>query len=458
MGNLSELQISLIAIGALVIIGVACFNWIQQRQYRERAEKAFGTQHEDVLLGGTGSRGGAERIEPRLWKESSENLETPLDEGLDTRIENIWREAEEGAGTEAEAHPDTKPPPVATPVGPEIQSNAGTQAHEVGSPPAGAEAHPEIKPRAGTEVHAETRPKPPLGIPVAPAEQKPRATRNIRKRRVDIDLDGVDYVVSIRSEALIPDIALTEVLQRKVEFAKQVHWKGQKSQDAFWNEITAENQGGKGYLNLKGSLQLTDRAGPVSEVTLSEFRDMVENFAAGANAVAECPDIQEAYSRAILLDEFCAEVDVMVGINIISKDNSLFTAAKIHVLAEASGFKLGSEGRFLYRDENGALLFSLGNHEPSPFLPASMRTLTTHGVTFLLDVPRVANGEAVFGQMMQLAETFAETLEGIIVDDDHVPLNDSGIRRIRQQVSAIQTMMLARGIPPGGEIALRLFA
>ncbi len=455
MVNLSELQISLIAIGVLVIIGVACFNWMQQRQYRERAEKAFGTQHEDVLLGGTGSTGSAERIEPRIWEAPSEDSQAHLDEGSDTRMEDGDREAGKKEETEIRAHLES--PPSARPVFSGNPPNMATKA-EITSPQDGDGARPEIKPRARTETKAEPRPKAELRVPLPSVEQKPRATRSARKRRIDIDLDGVDYVVTIRSETLIPDAALTDVLQRKSEFAKKVHWKGQKSADAFWNEITAENQSGRGYLNLKSALQLTDRAGPVSELTLSEFRDMVENFAAGAGAVAECPDIQEAHARAILLDEFCAEVDMMVGINIISNANNLFTAAKIHVLAEASGFKLGSEGRFLYRDENNALLFSLGNNEPSPFLPASMRTLTTHGVTFLLDVPRVANGEAVFGQMMHLAEAFADTLEGIIVDDDHVPLNDNGIRKIRQQVSAIQTLMLARGIPAGGETALRLFA
>lgn len=452
---MSELQISLIAIGVLVIIGVACFNWMQQRQFRERAEKAFGTKHEDILLGGTGSAEGAERIEPRIWEAPSEDSQAHLDDGPDTRMEDKDREPGKKEETEIRAHSESALP--APPVSPGNPSNSGTGA-EIAPPRGGEGARPEIKPRARTETKPEPRPEAELRVPLPSVEQKPRATRSARKRRIDIDLDGVDYVVSIRSETLIPDVALTDVLQRKSEFSKKVHWKGQKSADAFWNEITAENQSGRGYLNLKGALQLTDRAGPVSEVALSEFRDMVENFVAGVGAVAEFPDIQEAYSRATLLDEFCAEVDMMVGINIISNDNSLFTAAKIHVLAEASGFKLGSEGRFLYRDEKNALLFSLGNHEPAPFLPASMRTLTTHGVTFLLDVPRVANGEAVFGQMMHLSETFADTLEGIIVDDDHVPLNDNGIRKIRQQVSAIQTLMLARGIPAGGETALRLFA
>jgi hypothetical protein len=270
--------------------------------------------------------------------------------------------------------------------------------------------------------------------------------------------DAVDYIASICAKTFIGDAELAEVLQRKFDFSKPVRWLGQRNIDASWEEITIETVNKGGYVNLKGCLQLADRAGPISEVSLSEFHDMVQNFAARVHAVVECPDVRQAYTQALSLDQFCAEVDVMIGINIISRDNSVFTGAKIQVLAEASGFKLGTNGAFSYRDENNYVLFSLNNHESSPFLPDSIRMATTHGITFLLDVPRVANGEKIFDEMAHLAGIFSETLGGIMVDDNHMPLSDSGIGKIKQQLSAIQSMMLARNIPAGSEIALRLFA
>jgi FtsZ-interacting cell division protein ZipA len=148
----------------------------------------------------------------------------------------------------------------------------------------------------------------------------------------------------------------------------------------------------------------------------------------------------------------------MIGINIISIDNSVFTGAKIQVLAESSGFRLGTDGMFHYYDERGDAMFSLGNFEPSPFLPASVRVLTTHGITFLLDVSRVENGEIIFGQMMRVAKAFGDSLGGIIVDDNRAPLTENGIQKIRHQLSAIQSMMQSRNIPAGGKVALRLFA
>lgn len=411
---MSELQISLIAIGFVVVLGVIFFNWMQQRRYRRGAEEAFARKHEDVLLKAKTdiSAPEDERVEPQLGKE-------------------ILRELQGEPGAESEPMEIMEP---------DLNVTAAT------AEPDGSAASAGTATSAGITSASSTAS---TGM-AASSEQVPVSHGGIG--------DAVDYIANIRAKTFIADAELAQVLQRKFDFSKPVRWLGQRSIDASWEEITIETIGKGGYINLKGCLQLADRAGPVSEVSLSEFHDMVQNFATRVNAVAECPNVRQAYAQALSLDQFCAEVDVMIGINIISRDNSVFTGAKIQVLAEASGFKLGTNGAFSYRDENNSVLFSLNNHESSPFLPDSMRMATTHGITFLLDVPRVANGERIFGEMMHLAGIFSDTLGGIMVDDNHIPLSDSGIGKIKLQLSAIQSMMLARRIPAGSEIALRLFA
>jgi FtsZ-interacting cell division protein ZipA len=290
-------------------------------------------------------------------------------------------------------------------------------------------------------------------------EQKHLNTTNESARPVKVYSNGVvDYVVSIQSETPVTVSDLAEILQRKVGFGKPVRWFGQKNAGAFWEEITIESDPESDYTGLRACLQLADRSGPVSEVSLSEFRDMVQNFAELINAVADTPDIGEAYSQAVLLDQFCAEVDVMIGINVISKDGGAFTGTKIRALAEASGFKLDGGGVFNFREGNDDAKFTLNNYESTPFLPDNIRTLTTNGVTFLFDVPRIKNGERVFDQMTHLSRIFATTLGGTMVDDNQVPLSDSGIDRIKHKLNGIQAVMKSRDFPAGGEIALRLFA
>ena len=58
---MSEFQLGLLFIGALAIVGVIVYNRIQERLAGRRAERAFGSQHADVLLGES-----APRREPTL--------------------------------------------------------------------------------------------------------------------------------------------------------------------------------------------------------------------------------------------------------------------------------------------------------------------------------------------------------------------------------------------------------
>ena len=61
---MSELQIGLLAIGALVVGGVLVYNRMQERGARREAERAFGSGHADVLLGEKSSARTEPRIEP----------------------------------------------------------------------------------------------------------------------------------------------------------------------------------------------------------------------------------------------------------------------------------------------------------------------------------------------------------------------------------------------------------
>src|SRR3982751_5032486 len=63
---MSDLQVSLLIIGAIVVGGVTAFNWFQQWRLRRRLEDAFGDKPDDVLLREEARRGPASRGEPPL--------------------------------------------------------------------------------------------------------------------------------------------------------------------------------------------------------------------------------------------------------------------------------------------------------------------------------------------------------------------------------------------------------
>ena len=420
--NMSDLQISLIVVGIFIIGCVVFYNWMQQRRCERNTEKAFKNKYEDVLL------------------ETEEIKEVEKFEPIRSRVEPTIVKPDSkpeqrnlSAATEI-VEPDNKPE----------QKNLNTTTDIVE-----ADNKPEKRNLDTTTEMVE---------PDSKQEQKDLNTITEPAKPAKVYSVGVvDYVVSIQLKSPVSVLNLTEILKRKVDFGKPVRLLGQKEIGSYWEEITLKSSSDIDYTVLRACLQLVDRSGPVSEVDLSKFCDMVRNFAESINADADTPDIEEAYSQAVLLDQFCAEVDVMIGINVISKDGGAFTGTKIRSLAEASGFKLEGGGVFNFREENEDTTFTLQNYEPIPFMPDNMRTLTTNGVTFLFDVPRIKNGERVFDQMTRLAEVFATTLGGIMVDDNLVPLNDSGLERIKHKVSEIQAVMKLRDFPAGDEIALRLF-
>jgi FtsZ-interacting cell division protein ZipA len=162
--------------------------------------------------------------------------------------------------------------------------------------------------------------------------------------------------------------------------------------------------------------------------------------------------------QAAELDRFCAAVDLEIGINLVSKGTA-FTGTKIRALAEAAGMVLGDAGAFVRSDDEGRVQFALHNLETTPFTADSIRSVATHGLTFVLDVPRVDHGERVFQQMAELARRFAETLQGTLVDDNRQPLSDVQIDHIRREfIGKPQATMAAYGVPAGSAQALRLFS
>jgi FtsZ-interacting cell division protein ZipA len=97
---MSDLQLSLVIIGIVVIAGVWSFNWYQERRYRRRVEQAFETQPDDVLLGNHEDE--AERPAARAPERSEPQFE---------RVEPQWHP---DAATEVDDVPTPAPLEVAS--------------------------------------------------------------------------------------------------------------------------------------------------------------------------------------------------------------------------------------------------------------------------------------------------------------------------------------------------------
>jgi hypothetical protein len=367
---MSDLQISLLGIGVLVVIGVVLYNAYQQRRLRERLGEAFGEPRQDVLLDEARPAAPRARVEPQMES-------------------------------------DPAPPAVApTPAAPR-----------------------------------------PAAAPRTPAEA-PAAVSNID--------EAIDCVATLGSDVPLTPAQVAEVLSGVASCGRTWRAAGFNSASGRWEEVnravTAQ------YTRLRLALQMANRGGPLSAVQLGAFCDALNMLATRFSAHLQLPDTEQALAGARALDAFCADVDVSIGINVIASDGDTFHGARVRALVESEGFKLEPDGVFHLEDEHENTLLQISNQEAAPFLPEAVGTLSTQGLTILMDVPRVADADRALQRMFELGRSLSVTLKGRLVDDNRAVLTAASMDKIRQQLKDIHAAMRARDIAPGSPRALRLFS
>ncbi|MDR3353332.1 MAG: cell division protein ZipA C-terminal FtsZ-binding domain-containing protein [Zoogloeaceae bacterium] len=270
-------------------------------------------------------------------------------------------------------------------------------------------------------------------------------------------LPGVDAIAVIELAEALPASQITASQWHNMRrLKKPVRWVGFNEARGIWEEFDPEARAR--YRHLRIGLQLVDRRGPARDGDFHAFSAAMQQLADEHKVTAELPDAQTALEQARQLDQFCVEVDLQIGVNLVSRDTA-FPGAKIHALAKAVGMTLATEGIYIRANESGQTLFILQNLEADGFTPETMPTLQTHGLIFLFDVPHVPRGQQAYQQMVEIARRFAETLDGILVDDNRQPLDEAQFGRICQEfVIHPQAALEAAGLPPGGPLAQRIFS
>lgn len=472
---ITTLQIVLAIVGVVLIGAIVVYNLVQERRFRKEAERMFSHRREDIMLGeSVRSEAGGNEIKPRISLgddilsgpevaravQDAEAGYTPLvleqgssgqpavgsssapeddwapEQSPAARIQEGARDmdrAEDDTGTASPVTPDAPQPPAGprAPAVGEAVTAAAKGRHFVPSvPPAASAAPPAAPPSHSGEDWAE-------------AEQAPRVS--------GLDPD-TEYVARIRfaTPAAANFGPLLTTLRR---IGKPVRAFG-KRLDGVWEPLASHPR--VSYDQVEIGLQLADRNGAVSHDQLDAFCRALYGFAAEEGGAVICPDKQDALKAAKSLDMLCMEVDVLIGLNVISSDSRPFTSEAIHKQAEEARLVLGADGTYQARDAFGHVLFTLANQEETPF-PADGRGLVVHGLTLLFDVPRVADGLAVFDRMTRFGFDLAWRLEGRLVDDNGRAVTEDNLNRDRARLASFYGRMEARGIPAGGERALRLF-
>ncbi len=263
----------------------------------------------------------------------------------------------------------------------------------------------------------------------------------------------IDFIATIEfSEPRLGEEILRNCDELEARVSKMLGWEGI---DPVTGELGALSPS-LYYRTVRAGLQLIDRSGPANEPELTGFCQGLQALAVNLLGRAEFGSRVEALRLTERLDEFCAEVDIVVGLSVVRRDGALIPGTRIRAIAEAEGCTLDADGRYVRLAEGGAERYALVNGEPRGF-STDVAGLATRSVSVQLDVPR-APESGTFKAYCGFAKRVAQALEGALVDDNRQPVSDAALEVIGNQVAAARTRLLEAGIPAGSPLGLRIFA
>ena len=442
---MSDLQLALLVLGALIIIAVVIYNWWQERNLRAEAETRFQAPSHDILMDDRADNDREIDAHPGAYEDerafddedavapSASVTERPWSTPTrNERIEPTFDESRILASFEEDDDKESYPLPEAV---------ASTEREPI----------PEPSSEVPFAQIPEDLPEP-EPMPVA-ATQQPSKVQSALPEDVD---HKIDLIAQLQLAQPASGLTLREFRLTLTDIDKPIYAYGMDD-DGVWHLLTREQEEAR-FSEVVCAVQLADRSGPISSAALSRFRLAVQGMATQlASHIAWLGEADPA-TYANELDQFCIEVDKMVGFHLVQSESGPFTGTKFRGLAESRGLLLHEDGSFYYESEHEQPSFSLTNQDDMPFSAEKLRTSVIRGVTFRLDIPRVRNCLEAFNHMVLTARQMETSLSARLVDDNHRPLGEAQIEQIRQQLKIIQGKMSARGIAPGSGNALRLFS
>ena len=299
---MTDLQITLFGAGGVFIVGVFSYNKWQEYKAKKSVERAFSTDHDDVLM------------------REGDALVTDVPEPV------LRQEPRFDAAPAAKAEPSFGAPPAA--------------------------------PVSDAPVHAEPSlgdsPAEPVQAPAAEPVQEVSAASEQATSLVD---PLIDCLLPLSLEAPVRGDKILPVLQTlRLVGNKPVHFIGLHV-NGDWEPIT---HGGV-YTKMQGGVQLASRSTALNELEYSELVTRLRGVADEIGAEPEVPDMMEVMAEARNLHRFVAGHDAQLGVN-LHTNGAPWAISTLLFALEKQGFDVRPDGRFVMPDGDGSYLFSLSTN------------------------------------------------------------------------------------------------
>lgn len=299
---MTDLQITLFGAGGVFIVGVFSYNKWQEYKAKKSVERAFSTDHDDVLM--------------REGDAPVSDAQEPV----------LRQEPRFDAAPAAKAEPSFGAPPAA--------------------------------PVSDAPVHAEPSlgdiPAEPVPAPAAEPVQEVSAASEQATSLVD---PLIDCLLPLSLEAPVRGDKILPVLQTlRLVGNKPVHFIGLHV-NGDWEPIT---HGGV-YTKMQGGVQLASRSTALNELEYSELVTRLRGVADEIGAEPEVPDMMEVMAEARNLHRFVAGHDAQLGVN-LHTNGAPWAISTLLFALEKQGFDVRPDGRFVMPDGDGSYLFSLSTN------------------------------------------------------------------------------------------------
>jgi FtsZ-interacting cell division protein ZipA len=299
---MTDLQITLFGAGGVFIVGVFSYNKWQEYKAKKSVERAFSTDHDDVLM----REGDAPEVD----------AQEPV----------LRQEPRFDAAPAAKAEPSFGAPPAAA------------------VPDAPVHAEPSLG-----DTSAE-----PVSLPAAEPVQEVSAASEQATSLVD---PLIDCLLPLSLEAPVRGDKILPVLQTlRLVGNKPVHFIGLHV-NGDWEPIT---HGGV-YTKMQGGVQLASRSTALNELEYSELVTRLRGVADEIGAEPEVPDMMEVMAEARNLHRFVAGHDAQLGVN-LHTNGAPWAISTLLFALEKQGFDVRPDGRFVMPDGDGSYLFSLSTN------------------------------------------------------------------------------------------------
>lgn len=279
---------------------------------------------------------------------------------------------------------------------------------------------------------------------------------------VEEPFGSIDFIMFLPgTDTVSRDAALGVYKQNEYVIDKPHRLYGKRHGKETWGNLARDAQEMQ-YDVLALAMQLADRSGAVTESDLNAVSQVGLKLADALNRDPQFNmTFEQAMERAIALDKFCCDYDVIATINVVADSVPSFRGAAIERAAHEVGLEFGLRNIFHRKSGNKdgcPYLYSLANlYKPGSFDPLRWDILQTQGLTLFMPVPCALDPVAAFGDMAQTGKTLARLLGGKLFDQDRRLLSDTGLRVISEQIAVLATRMSEAGIPAGTLNAARLF-